>query len=176
MGRIELIGAHVLAAKMLSLPDAIREAVERSAIKEANELVADQLKATIRQEASETGALEKSIRHDIRKTKDGNALIGRIGADSNYVGTVEQNKKGKKVFKKNKNAAGKNVRRPAKYYHLMNLGTQDRQTQAGHKRGKVNALNFREKTLERLAPIIERLFEKAANDALKQWDDGHLPF
>ena len=168
MGQIKLIGVQVLTAQMLSLPRDILESVEKSAIKEANELVADQLKASIRQQASETGALEKSIRHDVRKAKGGNVLIGRIGADYNHVGTVERNKKGRKVFKKNKNAAGNNVRRPAKYYHLMNLGTQPRKTKAGLNRGSVEALNFREKTIERLAPIIERLFEKAANDALKK--------
>ena len=171
MARIELIGAHVLTAKMLSLPRDIREAVEKSAINEANELVADQLKASIRQEASETGALEKSIRHDVRKTKCGNAIIGRIGADYNYVGTVERNKKGKKIFKKNKNAAVKK-RRPAKYYHLIDLGFK----KVGKKGGEVEGKKFREATIERLAPIIERLFEKAANDALKKWQDENLPF
>ena len=108
MGQIKLIGAKVLSAKMLSLPNDISVSVEKNAIREANKWATDELKVSIRQQTHAAGVLEKSIRHDIRRAKGENMIIGRIDADYNFVGTVGQNKKGK-------NAVGSHRRRPAKY-------------------------------------------------------------
>ena len=168
MGRLELIGAEVLTAKMLSLPHDIRTAVEKSALKEANELVVDALRGRIATEFHDTGALSQAVKHDIRKTKDGNALIGRVGIDYNQVGTVTRNSKNKRVFKKNKNATGNNVRRPARYWHLMNLGTQGYTTETRKKPGAIKGKNIREEVITQLAPLIEKLFENAANEALRK--------
>ncbi|MCL2710279.1 MAG: hypothetical protein FWE95_05310 [Planctomycetaceae bacterium] len=174
MGRLEVIGAQVLTAKMLELPRDIRLAVEKTAMKEASEILVDSLRqASLRH--VDTGALKSSFKHDIRKTKDGNAVIGKVGVDYNVVGTVERSKKGKRVFKKNKAASGK-IRRPAKYYHLLLKGTQDRTTKAGHNRGIMPECNFRDEVFARHAVFIQRLFEKAAEEALKKWQSENLPF
>ena len=164
MSRFELVNEGLLAAQLLGIPEKIRTAIQTKAIREANKLVVGKLRENT---PVETGALKKSFTHDIRRWKGGNVIAGLVGADNGYVGTVERNKKGKKVFKRNKNAAGNNVRRPAKYLHLVNLGTQDRQTKAGHKRGKIKELRFREKTVEELAPQIEQIINDAVVDALK---------
>ena len=174
MGKIELIGAEILTAKMLTLPQDIRVAVEKTALKEANEILVDALK----QGAAghyDTGALKSSFTHDIRKCKGDNVVMGRVGVDYNVVGTVVRNKQGNKQFKKTKNATG-NKRRPAKYFHIVNLGTKDRKTKAGHNRGNVAKSGFREDVLAKWTPLIQRLFERAAEEALKKWNDENLPF
>ena len=149
MGKMELIGSQVLAAKMLTLPRDIRVAVEKTAMKEANELLVDALK----QGAAghyKTGALKSSFTHDIRKCKGDNVIMGRVGVDYNVVGTATRNKTGRKVFKKNKKATRI---RPAKYFHLVNLGMKDRKTAAGKNRGGVEKSGFREDaTRRRITP------------------------
>jgi hypothetical protein len=57
-------------------------------------------------------------------------------------------------------------RRPANYFHLLELGTKKRQTKAGHNRGSGPELRFREKTMQQLAPQIQRIFEDAIQEAL----------
>jgi len=157
MAGIELINSNRVIAELLAIPKQARRVIEQTAMKEANKLVAGTLKENV---PVETGALKKAITHDIRKYRGGNVLVGLVGADYDYVGSVVRNKKGKKTFKKNKNATG-NVRRPAKYLHLVNLGTQQRQTQAGQNRGSVTGTHFREKTTEQLAPQIEQILSDA---------------
>ena len=149
MAQIELVGADILTAKLLSLPNKIRQKIEKEAIREANQLLAGTLRQNIAATAVETGALEKSIKHDVRTHKGGNEIVGRVGADRDYV----------KVHK------GKR-RRPAKYIHLVNLGTKQRKTKAGHNRGKTQGMFFREKTAEQHKATIQKLFEKAVNEAL----------
>jgi hypothetical protein len=114
---------------------------------------------------SETGALKKSFVYDIRKYKGGNVLAGIVGANYDYVGTVQRNKSGNKVFKRNKNATAN--RRPAKYFHLVELGTQQRQTKDGKNRGSVTATHFREKTAEEIAPQVQQILENAIERALQ---------
>ena len=160
MGKIELIGGQVLTAKMLTLPRDIRVAVEKTAMKEANEMLAGALKQASLKHV-DTGALKSSFKHDIRKCKGDNVIIGRVGVDYNVVGTVTRTKNGKKRFKKDKNATGKK-RRPAKYYHLVNNGftTKNGKTIAGS--------GFREEVFSRYAPVIERLFERAVEEAFNK--------
>ena len=146
MGRIELVGSDMLTARLLSIPGKIREKVEKEAIAEGNRLVSGALRTNIQNSAfkESTGALQQSIKHDIRKEKGGNLLTGRIGADNKFVKTH----KGKR-------------RRPAKYIHLVNLGFN-------HKRSgkRVEGHNFREKTMKQLEGLLERLFEKAVKEEL----------
>jgi len=163
---IELIGSHNVIAGLLAIPKQARRVIEQTALQEANKLVAGTLKENV---PVETGALQKAITHDIRKYRGGNVLVGLVGVDYKYVGTVQRNKSGKKTFKKNKNAAG-NIRRPAKYLHLVNLGTQKRQTQDGQNRGSVTGTHFREKVTEQLAPQIERIVSEAVwNEIMPDW-------
>jgi hypothetical protein len=160
MGRIEIIGSSGVIAGLLAIPQQARRALERTVLKDANELVVDALRARIAAESTETGALKKSITSDIRKYKGGNVLVGLVGAKYDYVGTVQRNKSGKKVFKKNKNAA-ENVRRPANYFHFVELGTQTRQTKDGKNRGSVTGTHVRDKVMAQLASQIETMLSDA---------------
>ena len=150
---IELINADIVAAHLLAIPQKIRVAVETKAVREASKVIVGQF----RQNAPvETGALQKSLKFDVRKYRGGNIVVGLIGADNDFVGTVERNKKGKKVFKRNQNATA-NRRRPSKYLHLVNLGT---------KRG-VPALHFKEKTEEQVAGQVQQILTNAVQEALR---------
>ena len=171
MGRIELIGSDTVIANLLSIPQKARRVLERTILKDANDLVVDALRARIGDEATDTGGLKKSITSDIRKYKGGDVLVGRVGSNYDYVGTVHQYKSGKKAFKykKNKDAAG-NIRRPAKYFHLINLGTQERKTKDDKRRGSVDGTHVREKTMEQMAPLIEKMLSDAVwKEILPNW-------
>jgi len=152
-GRIELINVDVVAASLLAIPAKIREAVERKALNEANKLAIGRLRTNA---PAETGALKNSFVYDIRKYKGGAVFAGIVGADNHYVGTVQRNKKGQKTFQRNRNATS-HVRRPARYIHLVELGTR---------RG-VPATHFREKTAAEIAPQVQKIFEDAIQEALR---------
>jgi len=152
MTRIELINSDLVTAQLLGIPQRVRTAIEKEAVKHANTIAVSML----RQSAPvETGALRKSFKYDIRTYKGGSVVVGLAGVDKNYVGTVERNKKGKKVFKRNPNAAGKK-RRPAKYLHLVELGT---------KKG-VTGTHFVQKTAEQLTPQFQQILTEAVEKAL----------
>jgi HK97 gp10 family phage protein len=139
---VELVGSDILTARLLAIPEKIRRQVETQAIRQGNQLVLTSLRQQV---PTETGTLQKSLKHDIRKYKGGNLLVGRVGADYNFVKTY----KGKK-------------RRPAKYLHLVDLGFKHWRS------GKqIEGKHFREKTMEQLKGQIERLFEFAVAEALK---------
>ncbi|MDR0328195.1 MAG: hypothetical protein LBI05_07875 [Planctomycetaceae bacterium] len=135
-GRVELINADLVTARLLAIPQKIREAVERTALSEANKLAVGRLRANA---PSESGALKKSFVYDIRKYKGGNVLAGIVGADYDFVGAVirEPSKNGSKLkFTHKKKWTMRHeffgrMRRPAKYLHLVELGTGKRQTKAG---------------------------------------------
>jgi hypothetical protein len=105
---------------------------------------------------AETGALRRSLKFDVRKYRGGNIVVGLIGADNEYVGTVERNKKGKKTFKRTQTATGKK-RRPSKYLHLVELGT---------KHG-VRAQRFKERTQEQVAGQVQQILANAVQEALR---------
>ena len=160
---IELVNSAVLTAQLLAIPEKIRVAVERKAVDDATKLIV----GTLRQNApAETGALAKSFNRLIRGYQSGRVLVGLAGADYGYVGSVVRNKKGKKVFKRNNDAAAGNRRRPAKYLHLVTLGTQMRQTQAGQNRGSVIGQDFVKQTQEQLTGQIQQIFTDAVQEAL----------
>ena len=138
-GRVELINADIVMARLLGMPSKIRETVERKALVEANKLAIGRLRENT---PTETGALKKSFKYDIRKWKGGNVLAGIVGADNDYVSTDGRNKK---------------RRRPAKYLHLVDLGTKN----------KVEARKFREKTAREIAPQVQQILENAVHEALK---------
>lgn len=161
MARIELVNSATVQAYLLAIPREIRRKVEREALTEAGKFAVGQLKENA---PSETGALKKSLAYDIRQYKGGNVLATLVGAKNDYVGTVQQNKKGKKVFKRNADASQQN-RRPAKYYHLVNLGTKERTTKDGKNRGSVPATNFREKTMQEIAARVQQILENAVYKA-----------
>ena len=144
---VELVGSDMLTAMLLRIPRDIRQKVETEAIREGNKLVAATLRQNIQSSSfkESTGALQQSIKHDIRKHKGGNLLTGRVGADYDFV----------KIHKGKK-------RRPAKYIHLANLGFKHWRSEK-----QVEGHNFREKTMEQLKSQLERLFEKAVQEALK---------
>ena len=152
MGRIDLINADTVSARLLAIPEKLRQAVEREALGEANKLAVGRLRENA---PSETGALKKSLVYDIRKYKGGNVLAGIIGANNDYVGTVSRNKSGKKVF--NRGDSPRMNRRPAKYFHLVELGTKN----------NVPATHFRKKTAEEIAPQVQQILEKAIEQALQ---------
>ena len=158
---IDLVNSEILAAQLLAIPQKMRIAIEKKAVYEANKLIV----GTLRQNApAETGALAKSFRSEIRPYQNGRVIVGLSGADYDYVGSVVRNKKGKKVFKRNKDAVN-NVRRPAKYLHLVTLGTQQRKTQAGQNRGSVTGHDFVKQTQEQLTGQIEQIFTNAVQEA-----------
>ena len=150
---IELINADIVTAHLLAIPQKIRTAVETKAIQEANKLVLGKYRENA---PAATGALRQSLKFDTRKYRSGNIVVGFVGADNKFVGTVERNKKGKKVFKRNQNATS-NRRRPAKYLHLANLGT---------KQG-AKALRFKEKTEEQVASQVQQILANAVQEALR---------
>lgn len=152
---IELINSDMLAAQLLAIPQNIRSAIETKAMREAEKLLVGELRAAT---PEETGALKKSYTGVTRKYQGGNVIVGLAGADYDYVGTVSRNKTGKKTFKRDKNAAAGNRRRPAKYLHFIERGT---------KRG-VNATNFLKKTAERLAGQFQQILENAVQEALNK--------
>jgi hypothetical protein len=94
-GRIDLINADMLSAQLLSIPQKIRDTVERKALTEINKLVVRTLASNV---PSETGALKRSLGSQIRKFKDGNVMFGLVGPDYDYVGNVGRNESGKKTF------------------------------------------------------------------------------
>jgi hypothetical protein len=155
---LEIIGADSLVAQLLAIPRNLRTAIEKTAMQEAGKHVAD----TLRQNApKETGALQKSFKHIVRNYRGNNIVVGLAGVDKKFVGTVERNKKGKKVFKKSKNAEGKR-RFPAKYLHLVDLGWQPK---GDGKR--VDGLRFREQTTQQVAGDVERILTYAVQEALR---------
>ena len=160
---IELINTDIVTAQLLGIPAKIRETIERQAIHRANVSAV----GTLRQNTPvETGALRKSFKYDIRKYKGGDVIVGLSGADYDYVGTVQRNKSGKKVFKRNKDAPDNNRRRPAKYLHLMELGTQQRTTRSGKNRGSVTGTHFVKDTAEQLTPQFQQMLIDAVDNAL----------
>jgi hypothetical protein len=153
MAGIELVGSDILAAQLLAIPQRIRTAIETTAMKEAGKLVSETLQQNISSAVLQgTGALQKSIKHDVRNYRGGELVIGRVGADNNF---VKNTKNGKK-------------RRPAKYFHLVNLGTQSRTTKDGKDRGSVTGVNFKEKTEQQTADQVQKILENAVQEALNQ--------
>jgi hypothetical protein len=155
MAGIELIGSDILAAQLLGIPQKIRTAIETTAMKEAGKLVAGTLQQNIAAAGLQgTGALQKSIKQDVRVGRGGSVVIGRVGADNNFVKTDKSGKK----------------RRPAKYYHLVNLGTKPRQVNFGKKRdrGSVTGMNFKEQTEQQTADQVQQILVKTVQEALNQ--------
>jgi len=150
---IELINADIVAAHLLQIPQKLRVAVETKAVREASQLVVGKFRENA---PAETGALRRSLKFDVRKYRGGNIVVGLIGADKDYVGTVERNKKGKRTFKRTKTATGK-VRRPSKYLHLVNLGTNH----------GVRAQHFKERTEKQVAEQVRQILANAVQEALR---------
>jgi HK97 gp10 family phage protein len=157
MTKIELIHAEVLQIQLQSIPKNIRIAVERTAMRKANRLVVEHLRQNV---PVETGALKKSLTTDIRNCKSGNVLIGVIGADNQFTGP------GKEAGKRRRRKTG-NIRRPAKYMHLVELGTQKRQTQAGQNRGSTPAVHFRDATIAATESQVQQILQDAVEQALQ---------
>ena len=176
---IELINANIVAAHLLVIPQKLRTAVETKAVREASKLIVGKFRENA---PKESGALRKSLKFDVRKYRGGNVVVGLIGADFDFVGSVfRENKKNKRLSGKGSklvfmrgNLMGGDRRRPAKYLHLVNYGTVgDRKTQAGKNRGGVDessfpeGLRFRERTQEQAASQVQQILEDAIHEALQ---------
>ncbi|MCL2710768.1 MAG: HK97 gp10 family phage protein [Planctomycetaceae bacterium] len=96
---IELINADFLRAQLLQIPQKIRVAVETKAVREASQLIVGRFRENA---PSETGALRRSLKFDVRKYRGGNIVVGIVGADYDYVGTVSRNKQGRLRFERTK--------------------------------------------------------------------------
>jgi len=149
---MEIIGTEALVGQLLAIPRNLRTVIEKTVMQEAGKLVAGALQQNV---PVETGALRKSITNVVRNYRGGNVVVGLAGVDNKFVGTVERNKKGKKVFKKNKNAEG-NRRRPSKYLHLVDLGTK-----------RMDGFHFREKTIQQTAGDVERILTYAVQKSFQ---------
>jgi len=165
---IELINADIVAAHLLAIPEKVRGAVEKKAVREASQLIVGKFREN---SPVDSGALRRSLKSDVRQYRGGKIIVGLIGADDDYVGSVIRNKSGKRVFKKSKTVTGSSVRRPAKYLHLVNLGTQDRNTKAGENRAYVgkhfDGMKFKEKTQEQIAGQVQQILADAVQEALR---------
>jgi HK97 gp10 family phage protein len=166
MSSIELQGSEILVAQLLALPDKVRTTVEREAVFEANKL----LIGTIRSEApKDSGALQKSVSGVVRQYQNGRIVLGVVGPEYNYTGAVISKGRGKKKsFKKlKKGEKAENMRRPAKYAHLVEGGTAQRKTESGANRGSVSPNPFMAPSLEKVKAQIQKIFENAINKAVE---------
>jgi len=155
---IELINSNILTAQLLAIPKNIRVAVETKAMKEIGKIAVDALRAN--NTANETGALKYSFKSDVVKNKDADVIIGRTGVDSKLVWNVSRNKQGKKTIKQSKDKTGpKNTRRrPAKYWHFLELGTKN----------KIQPANLIEKVQQIIATRAQEIIANAVTEALNK--------
>lgn len=158
---IEVEHSNTLKAQMLALPEKMRKSIERRAVSVTNKEITESLKSLA---PKDSGALQKSMKSVIRTYKSGRIAVGISGPDYDYTGYVVRKPKGKTFKKAKKGEQG--LRRPAKYAHLVNNGTQERTTKNGRKTGKVQGIQFLEKVIAANKDRFIDNVSAAVNEAL----------
>jgi len=161
---VELHGGDILKTQLLALPDKVRREIDRTAITEINKIIAAQLKSAV---PKDSGALQKSIKAVRRSYKGGDLVMGIAGPEVNFTGYAGTNNKGKRTFKRGKKQDGQNgFKRPSKYIHLVEFGTQNRTTSSGASRGSVTGTHVVEYAQEQIENQVRTIFENAVRTAL----------
>ena len=165
---VSLIGSQTVVAQLMGLPDKIRTNIEKKAVAEAN----DVLVGRIRHEApADSGMLRYSIDAVVRQYQGGRIVIGIIGPRNDFVGDVVVNRKTKrKSFKRKKFKGESYTRRPSKYAHLVEGGTDDRQTKDNKNRGSAPADDFMQRGIDGCRNEIIGIFEKAVKNAIASYE------
>jgi HK97 gp10 family phage protein len=161
--KFELVGTELLEAKILALNSTLRSTTLKKATNKANKL----LVSTVQQNApAETKILKKSITSVVRTYRKGKFVVGVVGPNKDYGGYVIKKKSGKS-FRREKNIVKgtKGLRRPVRYAHLMEGGTQKRETKSGANRGSVTPRKFMQPSLDATKQQIQDIFETEVNEA-----------
>jgi HK97 gp10 family phage protein len=150
---IKYKGDPALNARLLMLPATLQRIALREATRRAGKILQDAFKKLA---PIQTGALQRSARVEIRDYKDGTIIIGIVGPPMDYVETIRSIRGNTKQV------------RPAKYLHLVESGTKQRQTNSGQNRGAMPARPFihqaRQEVASQVANIFQTELEKQLNE------------
>jgi len=151
MANVKFSGGDDLARRLLLLEENVREFVAVEAVQKVNQALVAKLKSVA---PSDTGTLVRSITAKAAIYQHGNVAVGIVGPDSGHE-EYFINGWNKKVKKK-----------PMKYAHLVDLGTQGRKTNWGANRGAVTPQGFMDQVRIGYFDEAVSIFRNAVNEAV----------
>jgi HK97 gp10 family phage protein len=166
MENFQVMGDKILESQLSALPEKVRAAVEKKAIRAVNRIVIKAMRDNV---PRDTGALRRSITSVVRTYQGGKVILGIVGPDYNFSGYAVNSAKGKKKFSRGArdNRGGQKFKRPANYVHLVVGGTKKRETKAGGNRGFVTANPFIARVAAQVQQEVSQAFADALREALK---------